>query len=78
MSESTKVGPAPGNEMPMCLLGQQSFCLPLLMLIFGPVGHLGFMFFLVNNSLCVVFPLLEGGKANAICTALQLLAGNCQ
>lgn len=61
----------------MYLRGQQRLCLPLLMLIFGPVGHLGFMFFLVNNSLSVVFPLL-GGKANAILTVLQLLAGNCQ
>lgn len=61
----------------MSLRGQQLLCLPLLMLVFGPVGHLGFTYFLVNNSLCAVFPLL-GGKANATLTALQLLAGNCQ
>lgn len=47
------------------------------MLTFGPVGHPGFLFFLVNHSLCAVSPLL-GGKANAALTVLQLLAGDCQ
>ena len=62
---------------PMYLWGQQHLCLQLLKLIFGPVGHLWFMLFLDNNSLCVVFALL-GGKANATLTVLQLLGGNCQ
>lgn len=32
------------------------------MLAFGPVGHLGLLFFLVNHSLCAVSPLLGGEK----------------